>query len=167
MTGGLIFLGGNMAKLTLVFVGGEGWASEIVKKVTDSRFSHVAVKILDSVWESQAVCDPGDKYPGIWLHPLNKYDNNPNAVFVDIEISAEALKRVENKARKMIGTFYGYSDCLRGGLFDLLKIALKGNGITANCSEGALKLLRVIPLNYYAGIDADCITPGDLYRALA
>jgi hypothetical protein len=50
------------------------------------------------------VPDSGDKYPGVWLHAADKYDNNPNAEFVEIDLPNLAAAEVE--ARRLIGTLY-------------------------------------------------------------
>lgn len=154
-----------MSKVTVIFVYGDGFIDKIIDGVTDGIYSHTAIKILGGVVEALGVKDPGDDYPGIWLHPADKYDNNPNAKFIDVEIPD--LSGAEETARKLIGKLYGYTDCIVGGLHDITGLNIPGDGdITDNCSETVPRILRGGGLNILPGIYADDITPNHLYRVL-
>ena len=153
-----------MAKLTLIFTTGDGVLNQAISGITHGPYTHVAVKILDSVLESYGVRLETDPFPGVWLHRPDRYSDT-NAVFVDVEVSN--IVGAEQKARELMGTFYGYSDCIRAALFNLWRIIVRGNGdMTANCSETVLKVLRAGGFDPLPGIEADSVAPMDLYRVL-
>lgn len=93
-----------------------------------------------------------------------KYANNLDAKFVDIELPD--LEGALQEARKLIGTPYGYTDCVRGGIHDLTGINLSGNKITANYSETVTRSLRAGGLDLLPDNLDDCIMPNYLYWAL-
>lgn len=155
-----------MAKLTVIFTGNnENKFSKLISKVTKGEYTHVAIKILDSVAEAFASCIEGDPYPGFWLHEPNRYDKYQSAVFVDVEIPD--LKAAEKQARHLLGTAYGYTDLVNAGVYNLTGKSLPGTGkYTVICSEAVVMILRSGGLNILPGVNADSISPMDLYRAL-
>jgi hypothetical protein len=155
----------NMGKVTVIFVRGstDNIVDKVINDVSHGDYSHVAIKFDWGVIEALGVKDPSDKYPGVWLHSVDKY-NNADVKLVDVDLSD--LPAAEDEARRLIGTLYGYTDCIRGGIYDLTGVKLPGNVLTANCSETVTRILRDGGLNILPGIDADCVTPNDLCRAL-
>ncbi|MBU2700435.1 hypothetical protein Ga0466249_001527 [Sporomusaceae bacterium BoRhaA] len=175
-----------MAKVSIIFVHGDTFIDKSIDDITNGKYSHTAIKILGGVLEALGMPDDGDKYPGIHLHDLGKYDNKPYVEFVSVELPD--LAAAENEARNMIGMFYSYIGCIEGGTYDLFGINLRPwfNKIinilitkffhipvnlstgkwTMNCSETVTRILRAGGLNVLPGVDADCVTPMDLYRYL-
>ena len=153
-----------MDKLTVIFVSGDSEVDKIIDEVSHGPISHVAIKILGSVLEAEGIKDPTDKFPGVWLHPLDKYDNDPHAIFIDIDIPY--LIDAEGEARRLLATPYGYIDCIRGGIHDLTGIDIRGNTITANCSETVTRILRSGCFSILPDVPPDDVTPNDIYRVL-
>lgn len=171
---------------TVVFVGGDSFVDDTIETITKGNFSHTAIQILDGTLESLGIPDDGDRYPGVHLHDIRKYDNDPDAVFVKVILPNPegAIK----KAKELNGKFYSYIGCIEGGAYDIFGInihpwiiKLANLGIfrlfgiptnvdtgewTMNCSETVSRILRAGGLNVCPGVDADCITPMDLYREL-
>jgi hypothetical protein len=149
----------------VIFVRGSkgNTVDRVIDDVSRGEFSHVAIKILDSIVEALGEPDLGDKYPGVWAHNPEKYDGADVEV---VPVELPDLPSAEAEARSLIGTFYGYTDCIRGGLYDLTGVTLQGNKFTANCSETVTRILRAGGLDVLPGVPPDCITPNDLYRAV-
>lgn len=156
--------GGIMAKVTLIFVGGSGKIDKLITDITGGEFSHVAGFLFDSIYESTGMKEEQDPYPGVWLHRPDKYDGNPAAVRVEVEVPN--LPALQAEARRLLGRIYGYTDCVKGGLYDLLRIELPSNDYALNCSETWTRLLRAGGCDPLHGVPADVVTPADLYRAV-
>jgi len=154
-----------MSNITIIFCHGRAWYSEIIEKVEGGPYSHVAGLILDSTLESEGIKEYSDPYPGVWLHPPDKYKDGEDAKFVIVDIPD--FPAAEDEARKLLGSFYGYIDCVNGGIETLFGKQLKGDGtITMDCSETWTRILRAGGLNILSDLEADCITPQMLYEAL-
>lgn len=153
-----------MDKVTLIFVGGDSKIDKLITNITGGIYSHVAGILFDSVYESTGEKESGDPYPGVWLHSADKFNNNQYAEFIEVDIpNIEALK---SKARELLGTPYGYTDCIRGGFFDLLGIELPDNDWTMDCSETWTRLLRAGNLDILPNIEAGNITPAKIRTAI-
>lgn len=153
-----------MAKVTLIFVGGTGKVDKLITDVTGGMYSHVAGFLFDSVYESTGMKEEQDPYPGVWLHRPDKYTGNPAVKYVEVEVPD--LPGLQTEARRLLGRIYGYTDCVKGGLYDLLKIELPSNDYALNCSETWTRLLRAGGFDPLPGVPADVVTPADLYRAV-
>lgn len=153
-----------MSKITLIFVGGNSEVDKVIDNVSHGDKSHVAIGILGSTLEALGMKDEHDLYPGVWLHDPLKYQNNPDAIFKEVEIPD--IQAAETEARKLIGTLYGYDCCIKGGVYDQTGLEIFGNLLTANCSKTVTLVLRAGGFNILPSVNADCITPNDLYRAL-
>ncbi|VBB05091.1 Hypothetical protein LUCI_0297 [Lucifera butyrica] len=153
-----------MANLTLIFVGGDSEVDKIIQGATHGPYSHVAGIILNSTLESLGMKDRSDPYPGVWLHDPDKYRDSPDAEFIEVEIPD--LMAAESEARKLIGSPYGYVDCVRGGLYDLTGVKLPGNLLAMNCSETWTRILHAGGLKVLNDVAPDCVTPMDLRRAV-
>jgi len=152
-----------MAKVTLIIVGGESKIDKLITGITGGAKSHVAISILGSTLEALGIKDENDIYPGVWLHSPLKHINHPDATFIGVDIPD--VVSAEDTARRLIGTLYGYVDCVNGGIYNLTGIQLPGDGnLTANCSETVVRVLRAGGFDILPGVDADCITPGDIYK---
>ena len=156
-----------MAKLTLMFYKGAGGGivDTVIDAVEGGIYSHVAVLILGGTLEALGVKDPADLYSGTWLHPADKYTNDPRAVFVDVDIPD--MTGAETVARSLIGSPYGYVSCVEGGLRDLTGICMESIGpFTNDCSEVATRVLRGGGLDVLPGIPPGDITPWKLAVAV-
>lgn len=152
-----------LSKLTVVLMrGDDGVIDTVINAASGGIYSHAAIKILGSTLESYGVKLEQDKYPGVWLHDPDEYTGNQAARFIDVDVPD--LAGAEAEARRLVGTLYGYTDCIRGGLYDLFKIESDGNSFTANCSETVTRILRAGGLTLLPGIEPDCVTPNDLGR---
>lgn len=154
-----------MTKVTVIFVSGTSIVDKVIDAVSHGKYSHVAIKILNGVVEALGVKDQGDKYPGTWIHDASKYDNNPDAIFIDVDLPD--IDRAATEASTLIGKPYGYIDCINGGVYDLTGYQLPADkGITENCSETITRILRAGGFNILPDVTADCITPNTLARAM-
>jgi hypothetical protein len=153
-----------MSKVRLIFVGGDSKVDKLITEVTGGTKSHVAGLLFDGVYESTGLKEPSDIYPGVWLHDPNKYLNNPDAESIEIEVpDIDALKE---EARRLLGTPYGYLDCIRGGVFDLLGIKVPDNDWAMDCSETWTRLLRAGGLDILSEIPAGDLTPVKMLNAI-
>jgi hypothetical protein len=154
-----------VANLTVIFSHGKAWYSKIIEEVEKGPWSHTAGLILGSTLEAQGVKDEGDAYPGVWLHPPDKYRDGIDAAFVTVDIPE--LAAAENEARKLLGTLYGLIDCANGGVYEIFGKKIPGDGVlTVNCSETWTRILRAGGLNVLPNLEPDCVTPQMLYEAL-
>jgi len=151
-----------MAKVTLIFVGGDSKVDKIITGVTGGTKSHVAGILFDSVYESLGMKDEGDLYPGVWMHDPSKYINNPDVEFITLEVPD--IKALEAEARNLLGTPYGYTDCVRTGSFGTV---IPDNAYTMDCSETWTRLLRAGKLDILPGVPAGCISPVKLYEGVS
>jgi hypothetical protein len=59
----------------IIFVPGEdNLVDNIISTVSNGKYVHVAIEILGGILEAMGEKEPGDKYPGVWLHDIHKYD---------------------------------------------------------------------------------------------
>jgi hypothetical protein len=141
----------------VIFVHGDNFLSKIIQKATGSEWAHVGIELFDGIVEAL--------FEGVKLSERNKYDlYHTDYVSVDIpEIDA-----AEEKARQLLNTSYGFlTDNFTGAVHALTGIVLVGNEEkTVNCSETVTRILRAGGLDILCGIEADAITPGDLYGIL-
>lgn len=129
-----------MSKLVLVFVGGDSKVDQLIENISQGDVSHVACLLFDSIFESTGMKEESDPYPGVWLHRPDKYIDNPDAKFIEVDVpDIEGLKA---EARRLLGTPYAYGGCLKTGLYDVLDIQLPDNDWTMHCSETIARLLR-------------------------
>jgi hypothetical protein len=151
--------------LTVIGCHGTAWYSKVISDVERSPWTHIAGIILGSTLESQGIKDKGDLYPGVWLHPPDKYKDGDNAVFITVQVPD--IEAAEEEARQLIGTLYGYSDCVNGGVLELFGAQIPTDGaFTVNCSEAWTRILRAGNLNILPELTADSVTPGKLIAAL-
>ena len=154
-----------MAEVTVIFCHGRAWYSKVIERVEGGPWTHVAGLILDSTLESEGVKEHSDPYPGVWLHPPDKYKDGEDAVFIQVDVPD--LAAAEQQARDSLGSLYGYIDCVNGGIKELFDKVIPGDGTaTMNCSETWTRILRAGGLDVLPGIEADSVTPQMLYEAL-
>jgi hypothetical protein len=154
----------KMDKLTLIFVGGDSRVDKLIEDVSGGDVSHVACLLFDSVYEATGMKEESDLYPGTWLHNPTKYDSNPDARFIEIEIPDMAA--LKGEARNLLGTPYAYGGCIKTGIYDLSGIELPDCALTTHCSETITRLLRSGGVNILPDIEPGCIDPSRLYKAV-
>lgn len=153
-----------MDKITLIFVGGDSRLDKLITGVTGGNKSHVAGLLFDGVYESTAFKEEADPYPGVWLHNPSKYTNNLNAEFVEVEVPD--IESLQTEARRLLGTPYGYVDCIRTGLYEMFGIVITDNAYPMDCSETWTRLLRAGGLDILSEVQAGCISPEKMYDTI-
>ncbi len=151
--------------VTVILVHGldDSIVDKVIQQFSDGPYSHSAI-LFDNglgVVESLGIKDEHDPYPGVWSHNPHTYDD---AVAKKITILLPNQELAEEETRNLLGSLYGYTDCVKGGLYDLLKIKLPGNTLSINCSEFVTRVLRAGGLNVMPDVEPDCVTPNDLFR---
>lgn len=101
---------------------------------------------------------------GFVKSPPDVYEGARHAVMT---VVIKDMTAAETKAQELLGTPYGYIDCVNGGIHDILGKVIPGDGeITVNCSEAVIRILRAGGTDPLEGVPADCVTPADLFKAL-
>ena len=146
-----------MAKVKVLFTAGHNIVGNTVEFLTHSRWAHASVFLLGGIIEAIS--------PAVTISPVDKYDQTEQEI---IEVEIPDVIAAEEQAGRLVGLSYGlFTDCLDGGLNDVIGYHAKGNGIkTVNCSETVTRILRAGGLNILQDIAADCVTPESLYQEL-
>ena len=148
----------------MIFAGGETDVDKAIIGITGGRYSHVGGYLFDSVYESTGIKEESDPYPGVWLHNPHKYDSSDIVEF--IEIGVPDLLALKQKARELLGTVYGYSDCIKTGIAEIFHVGIPDNEFSMHCSETWTRLLRAGGLDILPDAKADSISPNKLYEAI-
>ena len=155
----------------LIFVHGEGTeVDKTIEYFSNGDYVHVAVAlpslgyIVESLGTLEKDLEGNDIVPGVRKSDINKYDG---ANVIIKELTVPNIEGSEAEANKLLGTFYGYSDCVDGGVYDRTGIELKGDGeLTVDCSECATRVVREGGINVLPNLRADCVTPMRLLNSL-
>lgn len=153
-----------MAKYTLVFVGGYTKIDGVIETASNAlqeNISHVASVFNGNTLEAQGVILGDEKYPGFWRQRPDRLVGVPCVRFVAVEVPD--LTPILSEVQELIGTPYGYTDCIRGGVYDLFGVQIPDNALTMDCSEAQTRLLRTV-VDVLPGREPGTITPIDLYR---
>lgn len=155
----------SKGKITAIFVHGDNLISNIIQDVTSGYYAHVATKLPSLGYIVEAEGSPEDGYPaGVRKSPIDKYDNDPNAYFIDVNLPN--IEEAEAEALRQLGNPYSFYDCLAGGMYDLYGIRFPGDGTNAyDCSKSHLLIVRAGGINLLPDEDASHITPMDDERA--
>lgn len=146
-----------MAKVKVLFTAGHNLIGNTVEFLTHSRWAHASIFLLGGIVEAIS--------PAVTISPIDKYDQTEQEI---IEVEIPDVIAAEEQAGSLIGVQYGlFTDCLDGGLNDVLGYHSKGNDIkTVNCSETVTRILRAGGLDILPDVAADCVTPEGLYQVL-
>ena len=157
-----------MAKVRVGFVGGDTVIDKVIEGASGSQYadiSHTFIYLLNSIVEAEGVKQYADPYPGVWLHPPAKYDGDSHAKFIDVDVPD--VPAAESKARELIGTLYGYVDCLATVSKFLADCNLiPGSDRTMHCSETVTRILRAGGVSVCPELQADEVSPVLLYEDL-
>lgn len=158
-----------MDKITLIACHGHAWYSKLISGVEHGEVTHIAGLILGSTLEAEGICSPGDRYPGTWLHPPDKYIDGNDCEYITVGVdSLDAIKQLIWTGG-ILGTPYGYSDCITAGVYRLAGIRLPADGLlTSMCSEQWTRLLRAGgPIGFtLPELQADYVDPQRLADAI-
>ena len=156
-----------MAKMLVGFVGGDTRLDKFIEDFshgTDVDISHAFLMLFGSTYESTGAKEEEDPYPGVWLHSTDKFRSDPHARFVVVDVPDR--RAGEDKARALLGTLYGYTDCVETGLQELFSISIPDNALTMHCSETVTRILRAAGLAVLPDLEAGSVSPAHLYREL-
>jgi len=145
-------------KVNVLFYFGHDWIGKVIDAVEGKGKdpSHTGIFMFRGLLEAVK--------GGFVKSPATTYDGlETKIIFVDVP----NMEAAEAKAQVLLGTPYGYIDCITGGLHDLTGKNVPGDGeITVNCSEAVTRILRAGGLDILPGVYADDVTPADLLMAL-
>ena len=155
-----------MTMVKVGFSGGDTWIDKAIQAVSGSDYcdvTHAFIVLFDSVLEARGVNDDGDKYPGVWLHPMSKLWSDRVRV---LNVDVPDIEAAKNTARKLIGTPYSYTDCIEAALNEVgVTLPVDGDK-TVMCSETVTLILRAGGVEVCGDTPADLVTPVMLYEAL-
>lgn len=154
-----------MTQVRVGFAGGDTIIDKAIQKISGGDYAditHAFIYLFDSICEAEGIKEYDDKYPGVWLHPLDKYAGDTHVRLIDLEVpDVEAAKA---EARKLLGTPYSYHGCLEVAA-KLTGIDLPTDGaLTVMCSETVTRILRAGGLSICPEEQADNVTPVMLYE---
>lgn len=156
-----------MSKVQVIFVPGtvDSGVDKIISLASGGPFVHVAVKVPGvGLVESLGEGGPNIIPPCVRISSWRKYDNADVKIF-DVELPN--FEAAQAEAEKLIGTAYGYDNCIVTGLHDVFGLNLPDDGLlTAHCSKTAALILRAGGDNILSSIAADNISPEDEEKAL-
>ena len=147
-------------KVDVLFVAGHNAVGNLVELSTESKWAHAAIYMLGGIVEAVQ--------PEVTVSKLNIYDSYAPEDKEIITIEVPLYEQAASKANSLLGTKYGlFTDCLTGGIHDVLGIEGTGNGeITVNCSETVTRILRAGGVDVLTDHVPDAVTPEDLYQSL-
>lgn len=162
-----------MSRVSFVFATGESWLDYVVKKITRSRWSHVAIRFdADNILAEALV------FRGLILEPGDKYVDWPMMQEIQKDVDLFSYQKMLEVARswEKRKVSYGYLTCFAIGIRSLAglaagRIALKlfpdNAESTLICSEMIVKLWRIGSPGFFAEQNARLVSPEDLYRSLS
>jgi hypothetical protein len=148
----------ELKRFDLLFVRGRSLIGRVIRSVTDSPYSHVAV-----VW------GPGEIADTDWLRPL---DRRPQSVITDPfdvyryrgTITLEQAAMMQDFFREHEGTGYDFIQSLSHGLYLLTGWPIIDDAKRFNCSEFVDRMFKKAYIDLYPVVDGH-VTPGDLARS--
>ena len=157
-----------MTPVRVGFAGGTTAIDRAIQAVSGSEYcdiTHAFIYLFGGIVEAEGVKEFSDKYPGVWLHPPNKYQPSNEHVKI-VEVNLPDIKDAKAKACALLGTPYSYHGCLEAAA-ELAGIELPVDGShTVMCSEAVTMIIRAGGLYACSGIEPDYVTPVMLYNDL-
>lgn len=157
-----------MSKVICGFVGGDTLIDKVIEGFSGAQaedISHSFILLFGRPYESEGIKEPDAPYPGVWFSRRGKYDDNQHVKYVAVEVPD--LQTMEDRAFELLGTLYGYTDCIATGIKLLTGEDMLIDGDkTAMCSETITRLLRAGGLDIRPDLAADQVSPIALYNEL-
>lgn len=155
-------------------VGGYDWIDGVINTFSGSleeNITHMFSILPDKkgnykTYEAEGIKEGADPYPGYFPHALEKWANNKNAIFIKVEVSDKDYQRGIRYAHQLVGHFYGYDACVKGGLWKTLQIKLPDTDITVDCSEADTRIARKMNIDILPDLEAGSVVPADGVNAL-
>ncbi|MDR1701327.1 MAG: hypothetical protein LBR56_00965 [Sporomusaceae bacterium] len=143
--------------LSIIFISENSCLGNIVKSVTGSQWSHVGIIALGGIVEAVP--------PKVIISPQNRYDECKTE---QIDFYVPDITATTEELKKLIGTPYGWLECIKGGLKDLASItfSMSANEKNVNCCELVVRTIRSGGGEIDSAIPDDCFTPQSLYTAI-
>ena len=156
-----------MAKVQVGFAGGTTLIDQAIQKISGGDYAditHAFIYLFGGIVEAEGVKEYTDRYPGVWLHPAEKYENDEHVKVLGIDVPD--IRAARRKAMELIGTPYSYHGCLEAAA-ELAGLDLPADGeLTVMCSETVTIILRAAGLDVCSGMEPDMVTPVMLYEDL-
>lgn len=157
-----------MPKVICGFVGGDTLIDKVIEGFSGAQtedISHAFIVLFGRPYESEGIKEPDAPYPGVWFSRRDKYADNKHVKYVAVEVpDVEVLK---DRAFELLGTLYGYTDCIATGIKLLTGTDVLIDGSkTMMCSETITRLLRAGGLDIRPDLAADQVSPVALYHEL-
>lgn len=156
-----------MTAIRVGFAGGTTVIDKAIQAVSGGDYAditHVFIFLLDSIAEAEGIKEYDDLYPGFWLHPLEKYNDDQHVKIIELDVPD--LAAAQEETRRLLGTPYSYHGCLEAAA-KLTGLDLPVDGeFTVMCSEAVTRILRAGGLCICPDSLADDVTPVMLYEDL-
>ena len=156
-----------MTTVRVGFAGGTTLLDQAIQKISGGDYvdiTHAFIYLFGGIVEAEGVKEYADRYPGVWLHPADKYDGDEHAKTIEIDVPD--IQTTRRKAMELIGTPYSYHGCLEAAA-ELAGLDLPADGeLTVMCSEAVTRILRAGGLDACSGTESDMVTPVMLYEDL-
>ena len=157
-----------MPKVICGFVGGDTLIDKVIEGVSGAQqedISHSFIMLFGRPYESEGIKEPDAPYPGVWFSRRGKYNGNAHVKYVAVEVPD--LQTLEDRSFELLGTLYGYTDCISTGIKLLTGTDVLVDGSkTMMCSETITRLLRAGGLDIRPDLAADQVSPIALYNEL-
>lgn len=156
-----------MSTVYVGFSGGNTMLDRAIQKISGGDYvdvTHAFIYLFGGIIEAEGVKQYTDRYPGVWLHPADKYDGDEHAKTIEIDVPD--IQAARRKAMELIGTPYSYHGCLEAAA-ELAGLDMPADGdLTVMCSETVTIILRAGGLDACSGTKPDMVTPVMLYNDL-
>ena len=143
--------------MDVIFISTHSLPSDIVRLVTNSKWTHVGILMDDLVYEAII--------PYVSATPLSFYQENAHEI---VSVELPDYEGAKQRAKSLLGKYYGLIDCVAGGVHELFdkEIVVDYHQNYYNCSEYVVSVLRAGGFYLFPKSFTNCITPRILYREL-
>ena len=152
------------------FAGDAGALSTIIKDVTGGEWCNIShaylYDFMGGVYEAMGVKLDNDLYAGVWVHPNSSRDITDKSLNRLVSIEVPNMQAALEKAQELLGTPYGYTDCVSAAVFLATGEQIGDGEATCMCSETVTRILRAGGVSILPDLKADVINPAMLYKEL-
>lgn len=152
-----------MQNVGVIFVSAHNIVGELVQQTTNSQWAHVGIIMPSLGGIVEAV------FPRVTVSSVDTYNRIYTEV-IELTVTDEQYLAMEQSAIRLIGKFYGFDDCIVGGLHDIFGDIISQNvgrvidfDGSIDCSATVTTILRDGGFNLFPGEMVSQITPNDLY----